>query len=190
MPKDMPMPPKEGPDDTKPPEWKPAQIALWAWLALFYGIWIPTTTMFVAEGWHILAPICSSKLAKIPVLGFIAGGLPGLEKATLGQMYAFLTVLGVAWFWSQMLKSNIDPLGERDFDVEAYKKVVMTVGAVLVGADMILFVLGVSALSWGKAGFNPAIVLMAVIMVALSVFGCLVSLRLKKQVEREKGGES
>ncbi len=187
----MPAPPKPPPEEPHDPwqsQWTPSEVKFWLFVAFFYPLWVPLMMLLVGEGYTVVNAACSIKAAKIPLIGFVLTALPGMEKATVWQVLAGFTVGGVCLYWHQILAAVADPHAEQDFsDVDALRKIVTVSGAVLILSDLILMIIGVSALGWGKPPLDPPSLLMGIIMVPLTVLGALITLRLKKRINRERG---
>ncbi len=69
---------------------------------------------------------------------------------------------------------------EGGWNSTAYRRVIVTLGVIILGADALLFGTAVASVGWGDSDFTGSAFLATVLYVAVLVFISLVSLKLRQ----------
>jgi hypothetical protein len=153
------------------------------WKLLTFGVVAPIYLSVIADGLRTLVPVLGQKLHKLPIPGFASfAKYVDTRRLDLATFLALVLLGAVWWLWEQILavylrNDVITPHG--GWNSAAYRRVVVTLGVIILGADALLFGTAVSNVGWGDSEFSGSAFLATVAYVAVIVFISLVSLKLR-----------
>lgn len=135
----------------------------------------------IGEEVKILVPSLGIRLYKLPIPGFaMFRTYVELKRLDLALFMALFLFFAVSWLWRQVLRAILrtdDAFVVTGWDPVVYRKLILILGGVLLGADAILFYLGAAEYGWG-GGFSFSAIIATLAYAGVLVFVSLVSLHL------------
>ncbi len=164
-----------------------AHAKYWLWKALTIVVLGPIYCSVIAEGLRLLVPALGQKLHKLAIPGFaLCAQYQETRRLDLAIFLALFLLVAVWWLWEQVLKvllSTDVAFQNSGWNPEAYKRLVLILGVVVLVADAALFYLSMVQMGWGGTRFSLPTLLATAAYVAVIVFVSLVSLNLGKPLE-------
>src|ERR1051326_126135 len=164
-----------------------AHAKYWLWKAITIAVLGPIYCLVIAEGLRMLVPALGQKLHKLPLPGCsIFAQYQETRRLDLALFLSIFLLVAVWWLWEQVLKvflSTETAILTSGWNPDAYKRLVMILGAVVLVADAALFYIAMVQMGWGTTRFSLAALLATAAYVAVIVFVSLVSLNLRKSCE-------
>lgn len=145
--------------------------------------------MIVAEGLRLSISILAMPLRKIPIPGFaVLGQYQETRKLDLACVFALVLMIAVFKLWDANLRQLYDA-ESRDEQLlanpEFHRALLMVLSVILLGADAVMFYVGISNQMEGPLGGGGGNVLMSlmatVLYVGLVIWVSLESVRLDKR---------
>lgn len=156
-----------------------ARIKLLLWTVL---VKLPLAVIYVviiADGLRYLIPPLGQKLWKIPLLTFLRE-YEAFYRLDLAPFMSIFILLAVWHFWDEILEILlVRQTAEGEWVPDNRALLVMTVGAVILGADVCLFYIGISQSSWGGTGFSVSALLATTAYLGVLIFVSYRSLDLR-----------
>ena len=164
-----------------------AHAKYWLWKALTIIVLGPIYCSVIAEGLRMLVPALGQKLHKLAIPGFaMFGQYQETRRLDLAIFLALFLLIAVWWLWEQVLKVLLTTdiaFHDSGWNPDAYKRLVLILGVVVLVADAALFYISMVQLGWGGARFSLPSLLASAAYCAVIVFVSLVSLNLRKPFE-------
>jgi hypothetical protein len=161
-----------------------AHAKYWLWKLVTIIVLAPIYCSVIAEGLRMLVPALGQKLHKLPIPAFSTfGQYEETRRLDLAIFMALFLLVAVWWLWEQVLKvflSNEDTFHDSGWNAEAYKRVVLILGIIILGADACLFYASMVQIGWGGTRLSVPALLATAAYLAVIVFVSLVSLNLRK----------
>ncbi len=173
----------------------------WAriWKNLLYWLWkfITAVTlgtiyvMVISAGLRHLIPPLGQRLYLIPFLYFLRD-YAATYRLDLAIPFAIFLLLAVWHLWERVLLlwlGSNSLLQHSAWNREIYRRLILTLGVVILGADAALFYTALTQTTWGGSGFSVGALLATVAYVAVIVFVSFVSVHLRESIETAKKEE-
>lgn len=132
----------------------------------------------------MLVPALGQKLHKLAIPGFsMFGQYQETRRLDLAMFMALFLLVAVWWLWEQVLKvflSSEETFDKSGWNADAYKRVVLILGIIILGADACLFYASMVQIGWGGTRLSVPALLATAAYLAVIVFVSLVSLNLRK----------
>jgi hypothetical protein len=164
-----------------------AHAKYWLWKAVTILILAPIYCSVIAEGLRMLVPPLGQKLYKLPIPGFATlGQYQETRRLDLAIFMAIFLLIAVWWLWEQVLKVLLGSdviLQDSGWNPDAYKRVVLILGTVILGADACLFYASMVQMGWGGTRLSVPGLLATAAYLAVIIFVSLVSLTLRKPLD-------
>jgi hypothetical protein len=166
----------------------PRSVAV-AFTVVTKGIVAIVYEALLSQGLRHILPDMGMRLYRIPGLAFLE-----LYTATyrldLAHLFAAVPLVCtfVAWklLLEMYLRREVFAHRFRRWDLDRLKRVIVTMGTIIVTGDAALFCLAVSIASWGQARLSAAAVLATAVYMTVLGFVTWVSLWLNDRVEEAK----
>lgn len=192
-------PPPAGPDETDAEEKEPfnwgllwARVKFWSWNVATKSVVTIVYLALISQGLRYVIPDIGMRLYKLPGLSFLEG-YTATYRLDLAHVFAVVPLLSAWILWHLNLEMYLRPYQFADrfrrWDVDRIKRVVVTMGAVIITGDAALFCAAVTLVSWGQAKLSAAAVLATAVYVTVLGFVTFFSLLLKDSVEIHKKKE-
>lgn len=170
-----------------------AYFKLVAWMLLSK---IPLGVLYIsvmADGLRFLIPALSQKLYKIPGLSWMRD-YEATYRLDLAPLFSLFLLLAVYWLWGKILRiwlfdPDDDDLGLPTANPAAVRLIVVSLGLVVLGADMLLFYISMTQASWGGSAFSFSALLATAAYVSVLIFVSLISVTLHQSLPPWKGRE-
>ena len=168
-----------------------AHVKWWGWFTLtkvFLGV---VYISVIADGLRMLVPALAQKIHQLPMLSDLKS-FEGTHKLDLAPFMAFFMALGVWYLWERILIFWLggDFEEEQDnWDSENEGALVLYLGFVILGADILLFYVAMTYSGWGDSQFSFAALLATIAYVGVLIFVSYVSIRLGRDISILKKGE-
>lgn len=164
-----------------------AHVKYWAWKAVTIVVLAPIYCSVIAEGLRMLVPALGQKLYKLPIPGIASlAQYQELRRLDLAIFLALFLLIAVWWLWEQLLRVILGSdaaFRDSGWNPDAYKRVVLILGMIVLGADACLFYVSMVQMGWGGTRFSIPALLATAAYLAVIVFVSLVSLNLRKPFE-------
>lgn len=161
-----------------------AHAKYWLWKLVTIVILAPIYCSVIAEGLRMLVPPLGQKLYKLAIPGFaMFGQYQETRRLDLAIFMSVFLLVAVWWLWEQVLKVflSTDALFENcGWNPEAYTRVVLILGVVILGADACLFYVSMVQMGWGATRLSVPALLATAAYIAVIIFVSLVSLNLRR----------
>ena len=140
----------------------------------------PLYMFTIAEGLRMRMPSLAQKLHKLPFLSPL-GRYQESKKLDFAIFMAVILFFGVWLLWKKVLLCMLDPDAFRDsrWDPAAHKRLILSLGVVILGADAFLMYTGLVEMGWGESSFSLSAVLITAAYVAGIIAVSFFSLLLK-----------
>jgi hypothetical protein len=158
------------------------------WKAITFLGFGPIYVIVIAEGFRLLVPALGQKLHKLPIPGL--AGLAQYQESRRLDLALFLAIfllVAVWWLWEQVLKIILTtkPLYQDcGWHVDLYKRLILILGVIVLGADAALFYSAMVQIGWGGTRISIPALLATAAYLAIIVFVSLVSINLRKNFEK------
>jgi hypothetical protein len=171
------------------PDRPPGSIAAYA---AYYG-WQVTTKLVLgciyvaclAEGLKFLVPPLGQKLHKIPGLSFLET-YDATYRLDLAIPFSLFMLIAVFFLWSRIIRLWLeiddemeDVRGNRDHQTQ----LIVALGFVILGADLFIFYVAVTQVTWGGSAFSFTALLATGAYVAVLIFVTYVGVVLRQRLE-------
>ena len=177
--------PRNEPGDESPPG---GGVKRWLFEIVAVVVVGPIYCVVIASGLREIVPALGQKLYKLPIPGFtMFGDYVGTRRLDLAIGMAVILLFSVCWLWERILFTIMSPdeaFADAGWDPEAYRRVVLTLGTVILLSDGLLFYYAVTQTGWGGGGFSFTALIATAAYVAVIVFISLVSLNLRRSAGR------
>jgi len=164
----------------------PAYLMYFLWKAVTFVVISPIYLAVIAEGLRISVPALGQKLYKVAIPGFhVFGEYVVTRRLDLAVCMALVLLFAVWWLWEQVLHvllSTDEFLAESGWDPDAYRRLVMALGFIILGGDSALFYGAIVISGWGEGAFSLTALLATAVYLCVIVFVSLVSLKLRKRI--------
>lgn len=161
-----------------------AHAKYWLWKLVTIVILAPIYCSVIAEGLRVLVPPLGQKLHRLAIPGFaMFGQYQETRRLDLAIFLAMFLLIAVWWLWEQVLKvflSTDAAFEGSGWNAEAYARVVLILGVVILGADACLFYVSMVQMGWGSTRLSVPALLATAAYIAVIIFVSLVSLNLRK----------
>jgi hypothetical protein len=171
-----------------------AHVKYLIWLAVTK---IPLGVLYVsvmADGLRYLVPALGQKLYKLPGLSFLQD-YEATYRLDLAPLFALFLLLAVFWLWGRILRMWLfdpeeDDLGMPGANAAAARLMILGLGLVILGADLLLFYISMTQSTWGGTAFSVSALIATAAYVAVLIFVSLVSVVLHQATLQKKGSLS
>lgn len=157
-----------------------------AWNLLAKGLLAIVYLDIVSEGLRHLVHITAKKIHTVPGFGALRR-YAWSHQIDSAQLLALFLLLFVFFFWGQILElwlmnKGHDQFDDRGWRPETHRALLVTLGTVILGADVCLFYTAITWAGWRGSRFSVPALLATCAYLAIIVAVCFVSLTLKKSV--------
>ena len=160
-----------------------AHLKWWAWFILTKAFLGVIYISVMADGLRTLIPALGQKLYQLPLLGELKH-YEGTHRLDLAPFMAFLIAIAVFYLWERILSFWLG--AEYDdgphWDSEKEGELVLKLGYVLLGADILLFYSAMTAAGWGESVFSFSALLATISYIGVMIFVSYVSIRLNRDI--------
>ena len=176
----------------------PASQADWLllWYRIKYWVWQLVTkavigTIYlsiITEGFRMLVPKLGQKLHRIPMLGWL-DEYEATYRLDMAMCMALFMLIAVWTFWDRLLTLWLNHQIRFDgtlLNQTNQRKLIATLGPVLMAADAFLFFSAVGEVSWGGGGFTFTALFATAAYVAVLVFCIYVGISLRNDIQAQK----
>lgn len=175
-------------------DWGGFVALAWAWTK--YLVWMGVKAIvavvclaLMSQGLRHLLPDLGMKLYKLPGLAFLERYAFGY-RLDLASIFAVVPLLSSLILWGLILEMFLRPqvFAERfrRWDLDRVKRVILTMGAIIIAGDAGLFCTAVAIVRWGQAKLTPAAFLVTAVYLTVLGFVTWGSLWLKDGIEEVK----
>jgi len=165
-----------------------AHAKYWLWKAVTILILAPIYCSVIAEGLRLLVAPLGQKIHKLPIPAVsMFGQYQELRRLDLAIFMAVFLLVAVWWLWEQLLKFFLtldESFDDSHWDTEAYRRLILILGFIVLGADGCLFYTSLVQLGWGGTKLSLSAMLATAAWLAVVVFVSLVSLKLRKSLDK------
>lgn len=169
-----------------------ARVKLWSWNVATKSIVTVVYLALISQGLRHVLPDISMRLYRLPGLSFLEH-YTATYHLDLAHVFAAIPLLSAWILWHLNLEMYLRPeVFEERFrrwDVDRIKRVVITMGAIIIAGDAALFCAAVTLVSWGEAKLSAAAVLATGVYVTVLGFVTFVSQVLKDRLNALKQEE-
>lgn len=160
----------------------------WLWTVFtLLSIGIVYVTV-VSEGLRQVVPTLGTKLHKLPLpLAHRLAGYSGWHQLDIAYFMAMILLIAVSWLWKAALRTYLgkdDHMVPRGWDADKYRKIVLILAVLLLGADACLFYYGVSQSGWGRK-FSFALLLATAAYIGVLIFVSFVAICIEQSSKKE-----
>jgi len=165
------------------------EIKFWGWAITTKTIVTVVYEALISQGLRYVLPDIGMRLYKLPGLAFLER-YTATYRLDLAHVFALVPLLSAWILWHLNLEMYLRPevFAERfrRWDLDRVKRVVVTMGAIIIAGDAGLFCAAVTLVRWGEAKLSPAAVLATAVYVTVLGFVTWVSIWLKDGVDEAK----
>lgn len=163
-----------------------AAVKLWIWNGLSIVVLGITYWAVISEGLRVLLPTLGQRLSKLPIPGFsYFGSFEATFRLDLAHGLSIFLFIAMWSLWGLILRywlgSDLHFRNSGWEDPEAYKRIVLVLGVVILLADALLFYIAMTQMSWSGSNFSFVALIASAGYVAILVFVKLVSLNLSSK---------
>ncbi len=162
-----------------------AHAKYWAWKLFCIAVIGVIYVAVVSAGLRYLLPDLGQRLYKVPGLSWMYH-YENTHRLDLAHGLAVFLFIGVWVLWNRVLRLYLQPnlvLSQCRFNPEAYQRLVVTLGVVILGADACLFYCAMTQVGWRGTSFSVPALLATAAYVALLVFCSFVSCTLQQHID-------
>lgn len=146
----------------------------------------------ISQGLRYVLPDLGMKLSRLPGLAFL-DNYQATYRLDLAHVFSVVPLISawILWHFNLELYLWPDAFARRfpRWDLDRMKRVVMTMGAIIITGDAMLFMAAFTLSSWGQARFSPAALLATIVYVTVLGFVTFVSVYLAESIENIKTEE-
>jgi hypothetical protein len=164
-----------------------SKVKAWLWKLITLPFLALIYLVVISEGLRLLVPVLGLKLHKLPLPGFSAlRGFEGFYRLDMAHLFSVLLLWAVWYLWTVnlwILFAGPDFFARTRWDPETYTKFVRGLGVVILGADAILFYVGMTQQMggmFGGGGLSLSALLATVAYVGVIIFVSFVSVNLER----------
>lgn len=137
----------------------------------------------IAEGLRTLIPPMGQKLWKVPGLAALKD-YEGTYKLDIAPIMAVFIFIAVTVLWDEILELWLLKLPEHGhWRLDNREMLIVSLGTLVLGADIILFYSGLSQLGWGGGGISFSALVGTAAYVGILLFFTYVSITLRLDCE-------
>ncbi len=142
----------------------------------------------IAEGFRFLVPALGQKVSKIPGLGMLAH-YEATYRLDLAVFFSFFMLIAVFFLWNRIIQLWLEVDGGQEYvgaNADHQDQLIVTLGFVVLGADLCLFYLAVTKITWGGSSFSFTAFLATCAYAAVLIFVSYVSVILDQRVVKAR----
>ena len=168
-----------------------ARVTFWLWALMTKTIITVVYLAVISQGLRYVLPELGMKLYKIPGFSFMEE-YKFSHRVDLAYVFAFVPLVAAWVLWHFNLKAFLSPerfasdVAKRHWNADRARRVVMTMGAIVITADAALFYSAFVLVSWGGSKFSAAALLATVSYVTILGFVTFVSMYLSETIDSLK----
>jgi len=138
----------------------------------------------ISEEFRILVPVLAERIHQLPGLSGMAD-YDATYRLDLAHFMSIFMLIAVWYLWDRILQLWLN--AEIGFDDLSWNQdndisFILLLGAIILGADICLFYLAISNVSWGAATFSFTAVIATAAYLSVLLFATYISIRLRKDL--------
>jgi hypothetical protein len=159
-----------------------AQIQYWAWQIFTKVVLGIIYLAVIAEGLRLVVPALGQKIHKLPGLSSF-NDYEFTHRLDLAHFFSLFMLIGVWSLWASMLRVWLEVDSRiNDWDSENYRRLIVTLGSIILLADACLFYAAMTQIGWGGSVFSLSALLATAAYLAMIVFVTFASITLQRKV--------
>jgi hypothetical protein len=165
-----------------------ARLRYWSWQLLTKVVLGIIYLMVIAEGLRLVVPALGQKIHKLPALSSLKD-YEATHRLDLASFFSLFMLIGVWSLWGSILRVwlEVDREIHPSWDSDNHRRLVVSLGSVILLADACLFYAAMTQIGWGGAVFSLSALLATSAYLAMIVFVTFVSITLHcKVIDRRK----
>lgn len=166
-----------------------ARVKSWAWKLVTVPIIGLIYCVLISEGLRYLFPALAQRLYKLPIPGLsYLRDYEAFYRLDLAHLFSIFLFIAVWYLWVVNLRAYLgdaDVFNRSGWNPEAYRRFVLRLGVVVLGADAILFYIAITQQGWFGNRFSFTALVATVIYVAVIIFVSFVSVNLERPLKEE-----
>jgi hypothetical protein len=165
---------------------------LWLWLVVAKFPFAVIYLLVISEGLRLSVPPLAQRLGKIPFLSMFRD-YEATYRLDLAHIFAVGLLVAVLWLAERALHFYLDPNGafkDSLWPAETLQRLVPVLCGVILGADLVLFYVGIANSGWGGARLSFTALIATVAYAGVLTFVSFVSLSLKATAQAAERSDS
>jgi hypothetical protein len=161
-----------------------AYLRHWIWTVFKIVVFGMLYIYLISEGLRLVIPALGQKLWKLPGLSILRN-YEETHRLDLAPVFAIVLLIAVFYLWCRVLEGWIFP----DHDLQTlgrhpgrYRLFIITLGSVVLGADLVLFYVSMTSMGWKGVVFSLPALLATAAYAACVIFVSFVSVALHKTI--------
>ncbi len=193
-----PPPFKKPPARTKPPEttkkkfnWRLlwGRVKYWGWNVATKSLVTVVYLALISQGLRYVLPDLGMKLSRLPGLAFL-DGYEATYRIDLAHVFTAVPLFSAWILWHLNLELFLRPEAlVRRFprmNLDRTKRVIVTMGAIIITGDALLFMAAFTLSGWGEARFSATALLATAVYVTVLGFVTFVAICLAESIHHIK----
>lgn len=164
-----------------------------AWAYFKYWVWQMVTKpslgviylSVISDGLRYLVPPLAQRLYKLPGLSVLQD-YEETYRLDLAPFFAFFLLIAVWYLWEKLLQLWLgwdEALDGSEWNLEAYRRLISTLGVAIVGADACLFYVAMTQVGWRGMHFSFSALVATAAYVGVLIFVSLVTVNLRRALK-------
>jgi hypothetical protein len=164
-------------------------VKFWSWTILTKFCVTIVYLALISQGLRYVLPDIGMRLSKLPGLSFLQD-FTATYRLDLAHVFSAVPLVSawILWHWNLQLYLRPDAFAHRfrRWNLDRIKRVVVTMGTIVIVGDACLFGAAFMLASWGGANFSAAAVLATLVYITVLAFVTFVSLCLAEAIDAHK----
>lgn len=138
----------------------------------------------ISEGLRHLVPALAQKVYSLAGLSFLRD-YEATYRLDLALFLSVFMLIAVWWLWEKILQLWLqaeDDFDDHGWNSDAHRRLIVTLGVVILGADACLFYVAVSQAGWSGTRFSVSALLATAAYLAILLFVSFVSIHLRRAI--------
>jgi len=166
-----------------------AYIKFWVWNVTTKSLLTIVYLALISQGLRYILPDIGLRLYKLPGLAFLEG-FRATYPLDLAHIFSAAPLVSAWILWHLLLEMYLRPdtFASRfsRWNVDRLKRLIITMGAIIIVGDACLFCAAFTLSGWGPAQFSASAVLATAVYVTILGFSTLISILLSDSIDTLK----